>query len=81
MPWEDPIVEKVREARAAYAQRFNYDLDAMYRDLKKRETQSGRVVVRCPAKNSSQHSETVISGQWSVVRTDGESGEGEREAS
>jgi hypothetical protein len=49
MPWEDPIVEEVRKVRDAYAKRFNYDLDAIYRDLKAKERQSGRVVVPCPS--------------------------------
>jgi hypothetical protein len=52
MPWEDPIVEEVRKVRDAYAQRFNYDLDAIYRDLKEKERRSGRVVVPCPAKEA-----------------------------
>ena len=34
---KDPIVEEVRRIRDAYAARFNYDLDAIYRDLKERE--------------------------------------------
>ena len=32
--WEDPIVEEVRKARDAHAAKFNYDLQAIYRDLK-----------------------------------------------
>lgn len=40
MGWQDPIVEEVRKARDAYAKRFNYDLDAIYRDLKAKECQS-----------------------------------------
>ena len=52
MPWEDPIVEAVRKVRDAYAKRFNYDLDAIYRDLKEKERRSGRVVVSCPAKEA-----------------------------
>ena len=52
MPWEDPIVEAVRQVRDAYAKRFNYDLDAIYRDLKEKERRSGRVVVSCPAKEA-----------------------------
>ena len=50
MPWEDPIVEAVRNVRDAYARRFNYDLDAIYRDLKEKELKSGRPVVSFPAK-------------------------------
>lgn len=50
MAWEDPIVEAVRNVRDAYARRFNYDLDAIYRDLKEKELKSGRPVVTFPAK-------------------------------
>ena len=50
MAWEDPIVEAVRQIRDAYAKQFNYDLDAIYRDLKAKEKKSGRTVVPCPPK-------------------------------
>ncbi len=50
MAWEDPIVEEVRRVRDAYAKQFNYDLDAIYRDLKAKEQKSGRTVVPCPPK-------------------------------
>ena len=33
----DPIVEEVRRYRDAYAKRFNYDLQAIYRDLKEQQ--------------------------------------------
>jgi hypothetical protein len=33
----DPIVEEVRKARDDYAARFNYDLEAMVRDLREPE--------------------------------------------
>jgi len=45
MTWSDPIVDEVRRARDAYAARFNYDLRAIYRDLKEREKRSGRTLV------------------------------------
>jgi hypothetical protein len=45
MIWSDPIVEEVRRVRDAYAARFNYDLRAIYRDLKEQEKRSGRKVV------------------------------------
>ena len=47
MTWSDPIVEEVLRARDAYAAGFNYDLRAIYRDLKEKERRSGRKVVRC----------------------------------
>jgi hypothetical protein len=41
MTWSDPIVDEVRRVREAYAARFNYDLRAIYRDLKAQEKRSG----------------------------------------
>jgi hypothetical protein len=37
----DEIVEEVRRIRDAYAARFNYDIDAIYKDIKKREKKAG----------------------------------------
>ena len=45
MTWSNPIVEEVRRARDAYAARFNYNLRAIYRDLKEQEKRSGRKIV------------------------------------
>jgi hypothetical protein len=45
MTWSDPIVDEVRRIRDAYAARFNYDLRAIYRDLKEQEKRSGRKLV------------------------------------
>jgi hypothetical protein len=47
---QDPIVEEVRKVRDAYAKQFNYDLDAIFQDLKAKERRSGRRVVPCPSK-------------------------------
>ncbi len=33
----DPIVQEVREIRDAYAAQFNYNLQALYQDIKRRE--------------------------------------------
>jgi hypothetical protein len=46
--WKDEIVEEVRTAREAYARRFNFDLDAIFEDLKQRQASSGRKVVSFP---------------------------------
>ena len=40
--WNDPIVEEVRRQRDAYAARFDYDLDAMFLDLKQQQEQARR---------------------------------------
>ncbi len=44
----DPIVDEVRKTREAHAAVFNYDLLAICRDLRKKETQSGHPVVSRP---------------------------------
>jgi hypothetical protein len=37
----DPIVDEVRRVRDAHAAMFNYDLDAIFRDIKEQERKSG----------------------------------------
>jgi hypothetical protein len=39
--WNDEIVEEVRKHREAYASKFNFDLQAMYEDLKKQSEKAG----------------------------------------
>ena len=40
--WEDPIVAEVRKVKEQLAAKFNYDIEAMFRDIQKREKTSGR---------------------------------------
>ena len=42
----DPIIAELRAIRQAYAARFNYDVDAMFRDIRARQKASGRKYVR-----------------------------------
>jgi len=49
--WEDPIVNEVRKVREEHATRFNYDLQAIYRDLKEQEKNSGRTFVSYPSRS------------------------------
>ncbi len=44
--WIDPIVAEVRRVREAHAAAFNHDLQAIYKDLKAKESSSGRNYVR-----------------------------------
>jgi hypothetical protein len=44
----DPIVDEVRRVRDAHAARFNYDLDAIFQDIKEQEKKSGRKFVSFP---------------------------------
>ena len=45
MSESDPIVEEVRRIRDAHAAKFNYDPDAIFRDIKEQEKRSGRKYV------------------------------------
>jgi hypothetical protein len=44
----DPIIAELRAIRREYAARFNYDVDAMFRDIRARQEASGREYVRLP---------------------------------
>ena len=50
----DPIVEEVRKVREAHAAQFNYDLRAIYEDLKIQEKKSKRHFVNLPPKYASK---------------------------
>ena len=52
--WKDEIVEEVRRAREEYAARFNYDLEAIYQDIKKQEQQSAQKIVSLPSRQPKQ---------------------------
>ena len=41
----DPIVDEVRRIRDAHAAKFNYDLKAIFRDIKEQERRSGLTFV------------------------------------
>ncbi len=55
----DPIIAELRAIRQAYAARFDYDVEAMFRDIRARQEASGRDYVRLPA----HHPVTAAEGQ------------------
>jgi hypothetical protein len=38
--WKDPIIEELQQLRDEYAKQFNYDLKAMFEDIKAKERQN-----------------------------------------
>jgi hypothetical protein len=42
---KDEIVEQIHQIRDNYAKSFNYDLNAIFEDLRKKQAESGREVV------------------------------------
>jgi len=60
--WKDPIVEEVRKIREEHAAQFDYDLKAIYDDLKETERQSGRKIVSLPPKRLKERQAEFVSG-------------------
>lgn len=46
----DPIVDEMRAIRDQYARQFDYDLGAIFQDIKKQEAESDRQFVTCSPK-------------------------------
>ncbi len=44
--WRDTVVDETRKAREEYAANFEYDLVAIFRDLKEKEEHNREKVVR-----------------------------------
>ncbi|MDE2718209.1 MAG: hypothetical protein OXI33_14525, partial [Chloroflexota bacterium] len=47
----DPIIAEVRAIRQAYAARFDYDVEAIFKDIRARQEASGRDYVRLTARH------------------------------
>ncbi len=58
--WTDPIVEEIHQIREAYAARFQYDLDAIYEDIKQQEQESEREFVILPPARTQGRNEGMI---------------------
>lgn len=56
---EDPIVEEVRKLREEHAARFDYDLDAIFDDLKRAEKERALTVISLPPNRIVKLSEPV----------------------
>lgn len=53
----DPIIAEVRAVRDEHAARFDYDIDAIFRDIRAAQETSGRKYVQFPARRVSSGSE------------------------
>ncbi|MBW4618320.1 MAG: hypothetical protein KME17_02900 [Cyanosarcina radialis HA8281-LM2] len=50
------IIEEIHKYREEYARSFNYDLNAMFEDLRKKQIASGRKFVKLPIRRRSDKS-------------------------
>jgi hypothetical protein len=62
----DPIVDEVRRVRDAHAAMFNYDLDAIFLDIKEQEKKSGLKFVSYPPRKSSETAHTTCQDSKSL---------------
>ena len=46
--WKDPIVEETRKLRESYAAEHDHDIDSIFCDIMKRQSESKRKVVSLP---------------------------------
>ncbi len=46
--WKDEIVEDIHRIREAYAASFNYDINLIYEDIRKKEYEGGRDIISSP---------------------------------
>ena len=51
---DDEIISEIRRVREEYAKKFDNDLRLMFEDIKKREVESGREIVRLPPRRPRQ---------------------------
>lgn len=47
---DDNVLARIRAYRDAHAAKFNYDIEAMFRDVRSRQGKDGRVVLSPPPK-------------------------------
>ncbi|EAW35580.1 hypothetical protein [Lyngbya sp. PCC 8106] len=66
--WKDEIVEEIHQIRDNYAKSFNYDLNAIFEDLRKKQAESGKEVVTLSRKPG-------VKSRWSRPYLDGETKE------
>lgn len=64
----DPIIAEVRAIRQAYAARFGYDMEAIFRDIRARQEASGCEYVRLPARNRLPHAGACATALGVAVR-------------
>lgn len=58
--WQDPIVAEVRKARQDHAKKFDYNMKAIYDDLKSTEQLGGRRVVSLSSKQIPQKATPLV---------------------
>ena len=70
MSTSDPIVDEVRRIRDAHAAKFNYDANAIFRDIKEKEKSSGRKYVSFADESAEPNKVVPSVGPTSMISED-----------
>jgi len=57
--YKDEILEEIHKYREDYAKSFNYDLQAIFEDIRQKQAASGRKLISVPLKQSRQKAEKL----------------------
>jgi hypothetical protein len=58
--WQDEILEEIYTLRENHAKAFNYDLQAICDDLRKKQVNSDRQIISTPLKQPQPQANTVV---------------------
>ena len=58
--WIDPIIEELHRIREEHAKKFNYNLRAMFDDLKQQEKRSGKTYVSLPIRRKAPNQDKAV---------------------
>ena len=61
-PQSDPVIAEVRAVREQHAARFDYDVRAIFRDIRARQEASGHKYVRYPSRRTVPESQVQATG-------------------
>jgi len=53
--WEDPIVQEVRQEREKLSAQFNFDIRAIFKDLRKKQKTHGARLIRPKDREATEH--------------------------
>lgn len=57
--WKDEIIEEIHRHREEYAKSFNYDLDAIVEDLRRKQAIGGKQIISKPLKEPKKPIQTT----------------------
>ena len=70
MSWEDPIVAEVRRIREELCAKFNFDLAAIFADIRSRQASAGDRLVRLACHRQAEPADAGETATSSVLKSE-----------